>query len=83
MFKGNKTIIKSIKKFFHNYKYTYGKTINPKTGVVHGEHRRINHVTGKLEMLLWKAGEQGHTEDVWCKCGSGWISWFVPNDKID
>jgi len=32
-------------------------------------------------MLLWKAGEQGYDEDVWCECGSGWISWFVPDEK--
>ena len=69
-----------LKSLLPKYRYTYGKTINPDTGEVQGELRRINNLSGKLELLLWKAGEHGHKKDYWHECGDGWIDWFVPND---
>ena len=52
-------------------KYTYG-TIKDRTGVV-----RLNHKTGDIEFVLWKAGEQGHKFDCWHRMGDGWKQGFI------
>jgi len=72
-------MVKWLKSFVKGHHYTHGKTINPDTGEVHGENRRINNRTGRLELLLWKEGEKGHSEDYWHECGDGWVDWFVPD----
>ena len=74
-------MIRFIKSFHPKYRYTYGKTINPETGTVHGELRRFDNRTRKLELLLWKAGEHNHKRDFWCECGGGWVDWFVSNEE--
>ena len=32
--------------------------------------------TGRVDIRLWKAGEQGHKEDYYHKCGAGWEQTF-------
>lgn len=40
-------------------------------GQCHERRARRNRLTGDVEFVLWKAGEQGHTEDYWHKVGDG------------
>lgn len=49
--------------------WEYGKLNN-------GVKARRNKLTGKVQLLLWKAGEQGHTEDCYHKVGHGWENTF-------
>jgi hypothetical protein len=51
--------------------YEYGK-------VSSGTHARRNIKTGIVEFVLWKAGEQGHSTDCWCRFGDGWAEGFKP-----
>jgi len=41
-----------------------------------GAKARRNSVTGVVEMLLWKAGEQGYEKDFYHKVGDGWDKTF-------
>ena len=69
-----KWLIKKIKK---NPIYTYGYIVEPC-----GKKRNVsrkNNITGDVEFVLWKAGEQGHKKDYWHKMGLGWSDWFVSN----
>ena len=46
-------------------------------GYVKGTRARLNTVTNQCQFVLWKAGEQGHTEDFWHNMGDGWVKHFV------
>lgn len=35
---------------------------------------------GNVQFILWKAGQQGHTEDYWHDYDSSWWALFVPNE---
>ena len=52
--------------------YEYGKM-----GIVTA---RRNRITGKLEILLWKAGQQGHKTNYWHEAGAGHEDEFVTPD---
>lgn len=39
---------------------------------------RLNMRTGRVEFVLWKAGEQGHKQDFWYEMGYGWELQFKP-----
>ncbi len=41
------------------------------------EKVRLNTKTGRVEFVLWRAGEQGHAEDFWHPMGPGWEEHFV------
>lgn len=50
------------------------------------ENVRLNTRTGRVEFVLWRAGQQGHTEDYWHEMGCGWELHFIaqeprPNGK--
>lgn len=52
--------------------YTYGRCLDSPA--------RRNRLTGTVEFVLWKAGEQGHDRDFWYPmCADHW-SRFVPSD---
>ena len=55
-----------------------GKTLYEYGTCGDGPARR-NRLTGEVQFVLWKAGEQGHTEDYWHKFGAGWEKQFKPN----
>ena len=55
--------------------WEYG-TCKGRDGVV-----RRHRITGKVEFVLWKAGEQGHNEDCWHEMGFGWEDSFVKDAK--
>ena len=61
-----------------NVRYTYGSVFRPEDG-----HRRDNvrldKKTGRVQFVLWKAGEQGHKTDYWYDMGYGWEDYFTPN----
>ena len=40
---------------------------------------RFDKVTGKIELILWRAGEYGHLKDVWHPVGEGWEIHFIPD----
>ncbi len=40
---------------------------------------RRNRMTGEVQFVLWKAGEQGHQQDYWHKFGDGWEKRFAPD----
>lgn len=61
-------------------KHVYGVILN-KDDTVRNK-ARINRKTGDVEFMLWKAGEQGHTEDFWHRMGSGWETMFQPDELI-
>jgi hypothetical protein len=46
-------------------------------GYVKGTRARLNTITNQCQFVLWKAGEQGHTEDFWHNMGDGWVKHFV------
>lgn len=39
---------------------------------------RLNVKTGRVEFVLWKAGQQGHNTDYWHEMGIGWEQFFNP-----
>lgn len=51
-------------------------------GTCAGTKARRNRLTGKVQFVLWKAGEQGHTEDYWIRFGEGWETQFKPDASI-
>lgn len=42
---------------------------------------RRNTRDGRVQMLLWPAGKQGHTSDYWHNFDSSWWSTFLPNEN--
>jgi hypothetical protein len=42
---------------------------------------RKNTLTGEVQFVLWRAGQQGHKEDYWHRFDSSWWSQFKPNIK--
>lgn len=70
-----KWIIKKINKI---PTYSYGFIVEP-CGRIRNAARK-NNITGDVEFVLWKAGEQGHKEDYWHKMGDGWSKLFVSSD---
>lgn len=44
---------------------------------------RLNTKTGRVEFVLWKAGEQGHDTDYWHEMGIGWEQFFRPYERIE
>lgn len=49
-------------------------------GTCAGKKARRNRLTGEVQFLLWKAREQGHTENYWHKFGDGWEKEFKPGE---
>lgn len=44
-----------------------------------GKHQRLarrHRINGNVQMVLWKAGEQGHTEDFWYDFDKSWWPTF-------
>ncbi|MFZ5698757.1 MAG: hypothetical protein ACOY9J_08615 [Pseudomonadota bacterium] len=60
-------------------RYIYGRVFRPADGHTR-DNVRLNTKTGRLEFVLWRAGEQGHAEDYWHNMGDGWEEFFIPND---
>lgn len=60
-------------------KYVYGKIVLP-NGTFRN-HARLIKESGRVEFVLWKAGEQGHTDDYWHLMGIGWENHFEPYDN--
>jgi len=54
--------------------YQMGYVFKPRDGITRA---RKNLTTGDVEMVLWKAGEQGHKNDFWIKFGDGWEKYFI------
>jgi len=50
-------------------------------GTVRGKPARRQRITGECQFVLWKAGEQGHTEDYWHRFGTGHEKHFRMNAK--
>ena len=61
----------------HNQQYTYGRVHRVEDGRII-ENVRLNKQTKRVEFVLWKAGEQNHTEDYWHEMGYGWELHFEP-----
>ena len=60
-------IINKLKKWYlaKDYCYEYGVLKSS------GTKARWNRYTKEIQFVLWKAGEQGHKHDWYCKVGSG------------
>jgi len=59
-------------------RYVYGRVERPdghKTNPV-----RLDLNTGRVQFILWPAGQQGHSVDYWHDMGYGWENWFIPNN---
>ena len=48
-----------------------------------GLNARRNRITGDVEFVLWKTGEQGHLEDYWHRFGLGAEQHFKPHNIKD
>lgn len=67
-------LVMRYRKWRHNREWEYG-TCEPEPGTgVARRHRR----KGNVQFVLWKAGEQGHTEDYWHDFDSSWWPSFKP-----
>jgi len=62
----------------HKEKHVYGEIVHPDG--TSRNHARLVKDTGRVEFILWKAGEQGHLDDYWHLMGIGWENWFRPYD---
>ena len=58
-----------------------GKPLYEFGTVSNGTPARRNRLTGEVQFVLWKAGEQGHAEDYWHEFGDGWETTFKPNTE--
>jgi hypothetical protein len=47
-------------------------------GICNGSIARKHRKKGNVQMILWKAGEQGHKEDYWHDFDSSWWPQFIP-----
>lgn len=61
-------------------RYIYGRVFRPDDDYSR-EPVRLDTHTGRVQFVLWKAGEQGHTEDYWHDMGPGWEAFFIPNQE--
>lgn len=52
-------------------------------GICGGKKARRSRLTGEVQFVLWKAGEQGHTKDYWHKFGDGWEKDFKPSKIME
>ena len=59
-------------------RYVYGRVFRPDDGHAR-KGVRLDTETGRVQFVLWKAGEQGHTEDYWHDMGYGWELFFIPD----
>lgn len=44
-------------------------------------YARRNKLTGVVQFILWKAGEQGHKKDYWINFDSSWYNQFKINQQ--
>lgn len=65
--------------FARKPRYTYGRIERPDG--VNKENVRLDTQSGRVQFVLWKAGEQGHSKDFWCDMGDGWESYFMPTTE--
>lgn len=61
-------------------RYVYGSVFRPADGHTR-RPVRLDTWTGRVEFVLWRAGEQGHSEDYWHVMGEGWEQFFVPDHR--
>ena len=59
----------------HRHTWQYGTIANSPAR----RHRK----TGEVQLILWKAGEQGHATDYWHRMGAGWEEYFIPGIDTD
>jgi hypothetical protein len=63
-------------------RYTYGRIARPPAypsdRPYSKEQVRLDNSTGRVEFIIWEAGEQGHTEVYWQSMGEGWVKFFTP-----
>lgn len=50
-------------------------------GICKNRPARRNTMTGDVQFILWKAGEQGHKVDFWINFGHGWSDDFIADKK--
>lgn len=75
-----KRLIACLREYQHKRQYVYGHIFRPEDGYTR-ENVRLNKHTKRIEFVLWKAGEQGHTEDY--PMGYKWEDYFTPYQLID
>lgn len=59
--------------------WEYGKVI--RTNSLPTVARR-NKLSGEVQFVLWKKGEQGHKEDYWHKFDNSWYQLFKTDEEI-
>lgn len=60
--------------------YIYGTCLHSETN---SRFRARKTKSGDIEFVMWKAGEQGHTEDYWLKIDDRFKKTFIRNDKYE
>ena len=66
-----------IKRWFKMNNYEYGVVKTDEFGNETQARRKGR----KIQFILWKAGEHGHTEDYWHDMGAGWWDKFTAQPK--
>lgn len=64
-----------VRLFERKPRYIYGRIERPDG--YERENVRLDTQTGRAQFVLWKAGEQGHSEDYWHNMGAGWEIYFI------
>jgi hypothetical protein len=68
-------------KWKHSRQYVYGKVYRPDDGYAR-DPVRLNKETGRIEFIMWKAGEQGHSSHYWHPMGVGWEVYFATGEQV-
>lgn len=68
--------IERIKQFFRRTRVDVWEY-----GICHNLIARRHKKKGNVQMILWKAGQQGHKEDYWHNFDRSWWNQFIPNNK--
>jgi hypothetical protein len=64
-----------FKLFKRKPRYIYGR-VEREDGA-YRSNVRMDTRSGRVQFILWRAGEQGHSEDYWHDMGSGWERYFI------
>lgn len=68
-------IVIRLREWKHRRQYVYGRVFRPEDGHSR-ENVRLNKRTGRVEFVLWNAGEHGHKQDYWHEMGYGFELYF-------
>ncbi len=60
-------------------RYVMGRVVAP--WAPPRENIRLDTETGRVQFVLWRVGEQGHSQDYWHNMGEGWEEYFIGEEQ--